>query len=335
MSKSSRRESTGSTVRVRGRTRQFISRRRVRRREYYLLERVGSPFRERYLAFDPLAGPGGDFFLVQVWPSGPATEQQFRVWSRLKDDSFPRVVEWERVNGDTIVVLNWVEGVSLADYFEHLRAGRRPPVDPGQAVRLIHGLTHAVGKLHRKFRVAHGDIQPANVILTSHPSRLVLIDFGSSWTAEAAALRLEGDGHHRCYAAPELQTNSTQVGFHADQFSVSVLLYELLTQKLPYDGLGGKAGRPEFAERAKQSLIPPSKVSAACKSLPWSMQLQLDQIVVRGLALNPCDRFPDRHVWLDALFEISARMRLPPERSSAERAVTRVIDWFVKPSSSK
>jgi serine/threonine protein kinase len=300
-----------------------------------LLERVGCPFRERYLAFDPLAGPGGDFFLVLILPAGPSTEQQLRVWRRLKDDSFPRVVEWERINGDTTVVLTWVEGISLTDYFKHLRAGRRPPVDPGQAVRLIHGLANAVCKLHSPRRVAHGDIQPANVILTSHPSRLMLIDFGSSWTAEAAAQRAEGDGHHRCYAAPELQANSTLVGFHADQFSVSVLLYELLTQQLPYGGLGGKAGRPEFIGRMRQSLVPPSQVGATCKRLPRSLREMIDSVASCGLSLDPADRFPDRHAWLNALFEVSARMRLAPESPAGAGTLTRVIEWFVKPKSSE
>jgi serine/threonine protein kinase len=334
MKQSMRGDSSGSMVRVRGRPRQFISRCRVRRRDYYLLEQIGSPFRERYLAFDPLAGPGGDFFLVQSCPSGRTTEQQLRVWRRLKDDSFPRVVEWQQINGATTVVLTWVDGISLKEYFEHLRAGRRPPVDPGQAVRLIHGLANAVCKLHAKFRVAHGDIQPANVIITSHPSRLVLIDFGSAWTAEAAARREEGDGHHRCYAAPELQTNLTPVGFHADQFSVSVLLYELLTQQLPYGGLGGKAGRPEFIAQTKNSLAPPSQHSKACKSLPRSLRELIDSVAVRGLALDPAERFPDRHAWLDALFEVSARFRLAPETPAGASALTRVIEWFVKPKSS-
>jgi len=93
---------------------------------------------------------------------------------------------------------------------------------------------------------------------------LQLIDFGSAWTTR----RTEGDGHHRCYAAPELQIGSTRVTLASDQFSVSVLLFELLTLQLPYGGLGGKAGRPEFLPRTADTLVPPSQISPSCEQLP-------------------------------------------------------------------
>lgn len=318
------------TVRIRGRERPYLQRRRIGRGEYFLLERVGSPWRERYLAFDPGAGPGGDYFLVQFWPSGSATDQQLRVLKRLKDDSFPRVHQWQRLGTDLEVVASWIEGISLAEYFEHIRHGRRPRVDPGQAVRLIHGLANAVCKLHHKQQVAHGDIQPANVIITSHPSRLVLIDFGSAWTTQTTAWRVDGDGHHRCYATPELQCGLPTIGFLADQFSVSVLLYELLTGQIPYGGLGGKAGRPEFASKTKGALLPPSEKILGSRDLPESLRESLDSVVMRGLALDPNERYAQRHPWLHDLFQVSAHFRLTPKLSASERWLTRVVRWFVR-----
>lgn len=327
-----RRDNAPKTVNVRGRQRPYLERRRVGGREYYLLEHIGSPFRQRFLAFDPRQGPGGDFFLFQVWPAGPLTQQQFRVLRRLKDDCLPRAVECQR-RGDSIdVVLTWIEGTTLAKYFENIREGRRPPVTPREAIRLSHGLANAVCKLHHKQQVAHGDIQPPNVIVTDHTSRLVLIDFGSAWTAESTAFREEGDGLNRCYAAPEIQTKGvTPVGFFADQFSVSVLFYELLTQQLPYGGLGGKAGRPEHIGRASDSLVAPSQISDNCRALPRSLRDGIDRVAMRGLALDPSQRYPDRHAWLNDLFEVYARFRLTPELSTGESILTRVLHWLVKP----
>jgi serine/threonine protein kinase len=332
MARHSRLPAMTPTVRIHGREQPYLNCRLVRRRKYYLLHPVGSPARERYAAFDPLAGPGGDFFQVQVWASGAATEQFLRVARRLKHDAFPRVVEWSRDGKETTCVLTWTDGVSLADYFATLRAGRRPPVDPGQAVRLIWGLANGVCRLHQSLRVYHGDIQPANVIITSHPSRLALIDFGSACTAEAGMQRVDGDGRHPCYSAPELDRDpATPVSFTTDQFSVSVLFYELLTQQIPYDGLGGKAGRPEYRQQAASALLPPSALSPACRQLPRSLQQHLDEVVLRGLALEPGTRFSDRHAWLQELFETQTRFRLTPELPAVEDWVTRVIQWFVRP----
>jgi serine/threonine protein kinase len=241
------------------------------------------------------------------------------------------VVEWEVREGSVVVAMTWMEGITLAEYMENIRSGRRPPVAIHDAVRLFRGLASAVCTLSHKHQIAHGDIQPPNVVITDHPSRLVLIDFGSAWTSESAAYRQEGDGLHRCYAAPELQGAGTPVGFFADQFSVSVLFYELITGQLPYGGLGGKAGRPEYVARAKDSLVAPSKISPKCRDLPRSLQEGIDRVVMRGLALDPSERYPDRHAWQNDLFEVYARFRLAPELPTAERLLTRVIHWFVKP----
>ena|GEM_PF-693804 len=262
---------------------------------------------------------------------GKSTEQLLRVLSRLKSDAFPRVVEWQRKRDQIDVALTWIEGISLADYLQNIREGRRPPVDPGQALRLMNGLANSVCHLHRRLQVAHGDLQPANVLVTSHSSRLQVIDFGSSWTTDWTSRRNDGDGHHRCYAAPELQNAKTPVSLACDQFSVCVLFFELLTLQLPYGGLGGKAGRPEFIARAADTLIPPSQISKTCQKLPRSLRDRLDALVVRGLAINPDERYPDHNTWLNDWQDLSARFRITPDLPPIENALTKVIGWFVKP----
>lgn len=323
------------TVVVKGRRRTYLECRRIRRRNYFLLERIGSPFRESYMAFDRLAGPGGSFFMVQSLPTGNEAKQLLRVLRRLKSDNLPRVVEWQQNRHQIDVALTWTEGISLAGYLQNIREGRRPPVEPTEAVRLVNGLAHAVCHLQRHLQVAHGDIQPANVIVTSHPSRLQLIDFGSAWAIDRTTRRTEGDGHHRCYAAPEAQTGVTPVTLAGDQFPVSVLLYELLTLQLPYGGLGGKAGRSEFIARAADTLVPPSQISSSCQKLPRSLRDRLDALVLRSLALKPNDRYPDHNTWLNHWKELSALFYIASELTPIETILTKVIGWFVKPDSDR
>lgn len=314
------------TVSIRGRRVPYLDRWSIGRRDYFLLEQLGP--RRSYRAFDPRSGPGGDHFLVQELRSGPALDQRLRVLRRLKHDAFPRCVEWQRRGDSTYVAMTWVDGLPLSRYFEHLRAGRRPPVAPGEAVRLIHGLANGLNRLHQSLQLAHGDLQPANLVLTSHPSRLVMIDFGSAWPVEVTARREEGDGRHPIYAAPELSQPKPVVGFHADQFSASVILYELLTGVIPYDGLGGKAGRAEFRQEAQTMLHAPCDKNPRCAGLPRSLREALNRVTLRGLALDPEERYPDRQAWLNELFALYAAFRLPPREPDRSGLLTRVAEWM-------
>jgi serine/threonine protein kinase len=298
-----------------------------------LLERVSGLRRERYRAFDPRSGPNGDFFLVQRLPCDLNNEQQLQVLCRLRHDNFPRIWEWQRHQNGVDVVLSWIEGIPLEAYFTNIRNGLRPAVDPGHAVRLIHGLANGIAHLHRQLQIVHGDIQPANVLLTSHPSRLTLVDFGTAWTIQRTFFRAEGDGFHRAYAAPELQNGLTQVGFTADQFAITVLLYELLTGALPYEGLGGKAGRFEYAELAGETLQMPSEVSRDCRKLPRALREGIDRLCRTGLSLKPDDRYPGPHDWLNDLFAVSAQFRLISTLPKSINWLSRFIRWWARPSS--
>jgi hypothetical protein len=97
------------------------------------------PFPEMDFSFDRLAGSGGSHFLVQSLPVGWAAEQLQRVLSRLNSDAFPRVVEWQEQRHQIDVALTWTEGISLAEYLQDIRDGRRPPAEPAQALRLVNG----------------------------------------------------------------------------------------------------------------------------------------------------------------------------------------------------
>jgi serine/threonine protein kinase len=128
---------------------------------------------------------------------------------------------------------------------------------------------------------------------------------------------------------PKLQTGAAPITLASDQFSVSVLLFELLTQQLPYGGLGGKAGRSEFIARTADTLVTPSQISSSCKQLPRSLRDRLDALVLRGLSLNPNDRYPDHNTWLNDWQELIARFRITSELPPIENMLTRVIGWFV------
>ena len=315
------------TVRIRGRVVPSLGRLTVRRRTYVLLEELSSGDRQSWKAFDPLSGPGGQYFLIRRLPLSTA-DRQLRVFQRLKVPTLPQVVEWQKHRDHIDVVITWFDGIPLTAALDHIRAGRRPAMAPAQVVRLISGLVTDVSHLHRRLQVVHGDVQPANLVLTDHPSRLHLIDFGSAWTTDWTTRRDEGDGHHRSYAAPELQNQDGHPTIFADQFSVAVIAFQLLTSQLPWKGLGGKAGRPEFVTQVSGKFVAPGELSTACQKLPANLRNSLDTLVTQCLSLAPQDRIATDQEWLQRWQELNLEFRRRPSSSRGAERLARFMDWL-------
>ena len=198
------------------------------------------------------------------------------------------------------MLLNWVHGTNLRDYFQAIRDVKTPRPSVTESVRLIRGLAHGLGHFHRRTNIVHGDISPANIIITSGTKQLVLVDFGSAWPVEAAAMKEDGDGVTQPYAAPERLAGHAAVDFRADLFSLSVLANELLTLEIPFDGLGGQAGLPKWAAEAAATYRPPSEKIQQADRLPSDALAKLDRCVETGLALHPDSRFATRAEYLSA-----------------------------------
>ena len=288
-------------VRLSGRQYPVIGRLEVRRRKYLLLDRLSTGSRERYLAFDPHAGLHGRPVAICLLPRSASSRQHIQVLQRLakSNDSVPTILDFEVQSHTTVVVLQWVRGVTLDQYLKDMQASRRPRISPVVAVQRVRTLAHGLSRWHRQRQIVHGDIRPQNVIVSRDPGRFTLIDFGSAWCAERTAIRDIGDGISSVYGAPELQNGQEFVDFRCDQFSISVIFYELIAFQVPYDGLGGKAGRPEFCKGTHFRLEPPSHLSPHRAAMPGSLWAGIDRVVMRGLALDPDQRYPTPHEWLD------------------------------------
>ncbi len=275
---------------------------RVRGRRYRVLQRLGRDQRQRLLVEDPVLRQRR---LALVLPCGSSTVQHIHVLKRLpRTDELPQVLDYERRSEHSIVVLTWVSGIDLGEYLKRVQASRVVAPSPYEAVRLVRGLAHAINRLNRHAQVVHADLKPQNLILTRHPSRLTMIDFGSAWPIEQTLYRTDGDGFSPVYAAPELLLTEPQLPSHADQFSASVILYQLLTGEVPYSSLGGQAGRPGYAETFRDALEPVADYSPAVRALPCKLRRSLDAFLGRSLRLDPRERFSSSSSWLDAIEDL-------------------------------
>ena len=305
----------------------MIERLRIGRRTYLILEQLGRGQRCRYLALDWNGASGGE---LRSFLSAPATceaLQNIRLLKRISNQNInlPQLLDFESTDGDLRIITTWVGGRDLRRHLNRDANSGKRRTSPTEAVRLLRGLAHGLGQLLRSFALIHGDIKPENLILARRPSRLVMIDYGSAWLLPRTRSRFQGDGISPAYAAPELQIDGCVPDARCDQFSASVVAYEMLTGRLPYDTLGGQAGRSEFRSRMSNKLVPPSMLPYEPSRLPRSLWKAIDDVVVKGLHFDPDHRFPTAASWIDELDSLFMLLKGHPRHSRNTGRMRRLI----------
>ncbi|NLX97804.1 MAG: protein kinase [Rhodopirellula sp.] len=171
-----------------------------------------------------------------------------------------------------------------------------------------------VGYLH-ELGMSHGDIKPQNVLVQG--DRAKITDFGCSVLPEDMYTRTRENGGTILYSAPEV-VGSTRRGrgrsdiFSADIYSLGVLLYHLVTSRLPHDTLSQVARHSPFAR--------PREINrSVCPSL--------EDVILRCLAASPEDRWTSIAELVTATQRArQAQLDYVPERSvSVKREPT--ADW--------
>jgi serine/threonine protein kinase len=168
----------------------------------------------------------------------------------------------------------YLEGETLADW---AKKNKRPPVQTvtAFATQIVKGLR----ALHRR-ETLHQDLKPDNIFLCSDGT-IKLIDLGA---ASVAGLD-EGQRRDRPgaaeYAAPEYALNLPR-DTRADQFSLAITLYELLTGEHPYGETFARADSPADFQKLRYV--------SACRFNPH-VPLWLDAALKKGCSLLMDDRY--------------------------------------------
>ena len=255
---------------------------------YKILDRIGAGgVGELFRARDTRLGRTVAIKVVVAAVAGdPARRERFlqeaRAAAALSHPNIAALYEIAEDQDQLFLVFEYVPGETLKNAI----AGR--PLNPRRAIDLAIQIADALADGHAE-GIVHRDIKADNILVTPKGNAKVL-DFGlASWTAGGAArdqaatvfVSAEGIAEGTVgYMSPE-QALGERVDHRTDIFSLGIVLFEMLTGRLPFTGTSA----PALALQIVQAPAPaPSTFN---KTLP----VELDAIVARALAKSLEQRY--------------------------------------------
>ncbi|NGN67822.1 serine/threonine protein kinase [Streptomyces sp. A7024] len=202
--------------------------------------------------------------------------------------SHPNVVSVFDTGEDTLdgaqvpyIVMEYVDGQPLRSVLDaDVRQYGAMPTD--KALKITADVLAALGASH-EMGLVHRDIKPGNVMMTRR-GVVKVMDFGIARAMQSGVTAMTQTGMvvgTPQYLSPE-QALGRGVDARSDLYSVGIMLFELLTGRLPFD-----ADSPLAIAYAHVQEEPPTP-SALNQTVPP----QVDTLVARALSKNPNDRFP-------------------------------------------
>ncbi len=234
-----------------------------------------------YLAQHPTLGN-----LVAIKELAPFLAQDAKFRQRFLQEaqaqarlSHPYIVEVKDLIEDesgVFLIMEYMPGGSLEDIIERSSG----PLDPGWVLPRVRQALSALDFAHQK-GVIHRDVKPSNILLDPSDNAKVS-DFGIAivlgsrrLTATGTAL---GSPH---YMSPEQITRPKEVDHRADVYSMGIVLYEMLTGRVPFEG------DTDFNIKLAHVNEPPPLPRQLNQSIPEA----LEQAVLKALAKDPVQRF--------------------------------------------
>ncbi|NJC97264.1 MAG: hypothetical protein C3F07_13270 [Anaerolineales bacterium] len=173
-------------------------------------------------------------------------QREARVVANLRHPNIVQVFDFDMADNDPYLVMEYIQGPSLSKYLHTLHQNDERLELPHVA-RLIFGVASALQYAHNN-GIIHRDIKPGNILLISPTTQIeagkplpddfepVLTDFGLVRFLDSSRQTTTGvTAGTPAYMSPEQARGETTDG-RTDVYSLGIVLYELLSGHLPFDG---------------------------------------------------------------------------------------------------
>lgn len=207
------------------------------------------------------------------------------------------------IDGIHYLTMAYIEGQPLADLLKH---GDLLPIP--EAVALVRKLAMALGEAHRR-GIIHRDLKASNIMINCRGEPIVM-DFGLARRSKSEDVRLTRSGAvlgTPAYMPPEQVIGDVHaMGPGCDIYSLGVILYELLTRRVPFEG----SVMMIVAQILTDKPVPPSRHRP-------EIDAELDSISLKAIAKDIPARYATMEEFADVLGTYLRRFSTPPVQSAA------------------
>ncbi len=233
--------------------------------------------------------------LSETYASDPQFVERFRreasAAAGLNHPNIVAVYDRGEADGGYYIVMEYLSGPDLKQVIRS-----RAPLPPLTAIDYAQEILAALGAAHRRDLV-HRDVKPQNV-LVAEDGRLKVTDFGIARAGAESDMTEAGTVIGTAqYLSPE-QARGGEVTSASDCYAVGIVIYEMLTGRVPFDG------GPPVAVAMKQVSDPPRPPSEIEPSVPPA----LEAVIMRALAKRPSERYRTAQELSHALDEARAEI---------------------------
>jgi len=189
----------------------------------------------------------------------------------------PNIVEMYDVgedDGDFYIVMEYVEGKNLKQLIK-----RRTKLSLPEVIDIMKQLTDGIAHAHDSF-IIHRDIKPQNMLILDN-GLVKITDFGIAVALNSTQLTQTNSVMGSVHYLPPEQAAGKGATFKSDIYSLGILMYELVTGKLPFKG----ENAVEIALKQIKEPIP--SVVENDESIPQSVE----NIILKACAKNPKNRY--------------------------------------------